>query len=738
MADSPSLPPLDACGFIRVPVDDGDPLWMTCEQCGKSDHFWIDDVIHCRCGAGYAFAVRPDGSQVPLDQLTAVPFREGPMSLASLEWDPKRIAALVIGLLVVLGILALLFLPGAQAGTKGFAPKKVAELSLDLDAGAALPDTLLPGRPVPFTVAVQNTKGKVRSTADGSLDPARNKVRLTGSGVEIDRVSGVLTPVGDGPWTLVMSYDRRPDLDQRFTWKADRAALLGPEPANVRSLVIHADAPDLDGWLLPGSQVPLRVEVQDDKGRTYTTDPYQPVAGAPLHVPWSRFEVRHNAMRWLPEESSLWAHNDRELISDDRYSALVAYKGAGLSEAVSWKADYARRDGPLPAEVTALRWELVDAQGQPVTEFVVPGAELRLQAQVDSTDGRTFRTDDSVLGLPMSRLQVDVRGGEWVEGSGVVRFAGGEEPIALVGRQLGVTVGYQDRNDLKRTVMLRPDMLAPLAGWLALQESQLRMQAPAGVHGAPGKAGAAGRNGTPGGPLPAASEAETVVPGEAGLPGGPGTDGADGGPGQAGPDVRIHAAEVSSLDGLERMVLFRIERNGAREYGLKRWADPPIKVVAGGGPGGNGGAGGVGGSGGAGGAGCIAGAGGPGGPGGNGGSGGAGGKGGAIKFVGHRTALQSHFVLDAPGGPGGLAGDAGAGGAGGPAGEAPGRIDNATGRMQVQAGCVAAAAGAAGAGGAAGQAGAAGARGEISREVDTEAWDHLHDMPAELSRYLLH
>ena len=82
-----------------------DELWMTCEQCEKSDHFWLDEGVHCRCGARYGFAVRPDGSQVPAAELAFVPFKQGPMVLADLEWSTVRIMLLLLGMgaLVALG-----------------------------------------------------------------------------------------------------------------------------------------------------------------------------------------------------------------------------------------------------------------------------------------------------------------------------------------------------------------------------------------------------------------------------------------------------------------------------------------------------------------------------------------------------------------------------------------------------------------------------------------------------------
>jgi len=100
---SQDRPALEDCGFVRVPSPDDTPLWMTCEQCSKSDHFWLTDThIHCRCGARYSHAVRPDGETFAVDQLESVPFNKGPMALADLEWDFRRlglIAAVIVGLI---------------------------------------------------------------------------------------------------------------------------------------------------------------------------------------------------------------------------------------------------------------------------------------------------------------------------------------------------------------------------------------------------------------------------------------------------------------------------------------------------------------------------------------------------------------------------------------------------------------------------------------------------------------
>jgi hypothetical protein len=98
---SDALPPLEACGFVRVPG--AAELWMKCEGCAKSDHFWIDGVVRCRCGKAYDHAVRPDGTRVPVAELVFVPFDKGPVALRDLELDPVRVGVFAVVVLALVG-----------------------------------------------------------------------------------------------------------------------------------------------------------------------------------------------------------------------------------------------------------------------------------------------------------------------------------------------------------------------------------------------------------------------------------------------------------------------------------------------------------------------------------------------------------------------------------------------------------------------------------------------------------
>lgn len=86
---------LDERGFIKVTAPGEPDIWLTCDACGKSDHFKLTDAVECACGARYDHAKTPGGQRVGLEGLTFVEFSKGPMTLADLEMDPRKVAVWV-------------------------------------------------------------------------------------------------------------------------------------------------------------------------------------------------------------------------------------------------------------------------------------------------------------------------------------------------------------------------------------------------------------------------------------------------------------------------------------------------------------------------------------------------------------------------------------------------------------------------------------------------------------------
>ena len=102
-------PSLDARGFVRVDCAAcGRPdVWLRCDACEKSDHFLLEaGEASCDCGATYAHATCLCGAPVPGDRLRFVAFRDGPMALADLEWDPRRLGLLVAAVAVAAAAVA--------------------------------------------------------------------------------------------------------------------------------------------------------------------------------------------------------------------------------------------------------------------------------------------------------------------------------------------------------------------------------------------------------------------------------------------------------------------------------------------------------------------------------------------------------------------------------------------------------------------------------------------------------
>ena len=142
-----------------------------------------------------------------------------------------------------------------------------------------------------------------------------------------------------------------------------------------------------------------------------------------------------------------------------------------------------------------------------------------------------------------------------------------------------------------------------------------------------------------------------------------------------GPNLRVLAREVRTIDAQTRLVLFEVRAPGTRpEYYVRTIDAPPVTIVTHGGTGGTGGDGGGGGNGGDGGDGYYSGDGGDGGNAGGGGDGGDGGNGGTLNLILTTHELEKAFILDSQGGAGGSGGQEGLAGQPG----IPGSVDEWT------------------------------------------------------------
>ena len=437
---------------------------------------------------------------------------------------------------------------------------------------------------------------------------------------------------------------------QRF--KADFALLHGPDASDVRSfrvtLIWRKDGTPyeiMEGTpLIPGEAYEVRAVANDVHGRKFSsTDSSYP-------VPADRIEMTVTGFaRVDPTTMSLVSRAD---LGSPRatYEVAAVYDGdTRHGGTLSFPFDPAIAEGPAPEAVAGLEIGGNLSAANPIS----PGAVESLRIRVMDVQGRTWILGldgkgshlDHEYPLPASRLAVETENARYARNDAEVRF--NADARAMLGEQYRITVRYADDPRLTLERVYAPDFLSivPL-----MDEDELTY---AGTGGRAGREGRDGQQGSRGN-----DSARVLGRAGDGRAGGHGTGGQNGARGSPGPNLRVIAREVRTIDARERLVLFEVRAPGVRpEYYIRSIDAPPVSIISRGGPGGAGGDGGSGGEGGNGGDGYYS---------------GDGGNGGTINLILTTHELEKAFVLDSRGGIGGPGG--GEGRAGQPG--IPGSVDS--------------------------------------------------------------
>ena len=548
-------------------------------------------------------------------------------------------------------------------------PSVVENVRFDLvsaDNQTQAPDSLMPpGTRVKIAkVRLTDARGASRQPQDpgeisievkgGTYDSEANEIVFSD-----DR--GEVPPEG---YEVVVSHPDGARSVQRF--KADFALIHGPDAADVKSfrvtLVWRQDGAPYEITegtpLIPGEAYEIRAVVNDIHGRKFSsTDENYPVPADRVAMTLTGFTHTDTAT------TGLITHTDMGS-SPATYEVAAVYDGDRRHAGnLSFPFDPAIAQGPDPEAVVGLEMTGGLAGADPVS----PGAIEQLQVRVLDVNGRAWVLGlegkgshvDHEYPLPPSRLAVETEHVEYTPNTSRVRFNG--DPRAMLGQQYRLTARYADDPRLTLERVYDPDFLSivPL-----MEEDELAYEGMAGRGGREGRDGQRGSLG---------NDSSRVL-GRAGdgRAGGHGTGGQNGARGSPGPNLRVVAREVRTIDARDRLVLFEVRAPGMRpEYYIRSIDAPPVSIVSRGGSGGPGGAGGSGGEGGNGGDGYYSGDGGDGGNAGAGGDGGDGGNGGSINLILTTHELEKVFVLDSRGGEGGAGGEEGRAGQPG----IPGSVD---------------------------------------------------------------
>ena len=489
----------------------------------------------------------------------------------------------------------------------------------------------------------------------GTYDAATGEIRFSAERAQIP---------AEGYEVVIVHTDGARAV-QRF--RPDFARIDGPDPGDVvwfdislqwlkdGSLYPIAE----DTALIPGEEYRLYIEADDRDGRRFNS------ADDGFPIPAKRVELTLTGFAASGRnEYGLFARHG--LGADQATYGIRAVYGGGEGpvKTLSFRFDPAISEGPDAGMIDQLGILGDLALDDPIS----PGAVKQLKIRVTDTFGRIWTLGLEGRGshltnefpLPLSRLEIGVEHATYDPGTSNVHFSA--DARAMLGKEYRITARYAGEAGLEVQKSYAPDFLSivPL-----MEEDELTYT------GLPGREGREGRDGQQGS---RGNDSNRVLGrGGSGRPGGHGTAGQNGARGSPGPNLRVIAREVRTLDARERLVLFEVRAPGMRpEYYVRSIDAPPVTIVTRGGTGGTGGNGGSGGNGGNGGDGYYSGDGGDGGNAGGGGDGGDGGNGGTINLILTTHELEKAFVFDSQGGAGGAGGEEGVAGQPG----IPGSVDN--------------------------------------------------------------
>ena len=480
----------------------------------------------------------------------------------------------------------------------------------------------------------------------GTFDPETMEIKLSDDPKEVPPEGYVIriTTLSTGE---VSEYRLQPDF----------ARLHGPAAEEIGSMDAKLLWSEGDQkyeipqgtYLIPGEEYELSVSVEDSEGRKFN------IESSDYPIPMDRLGIQAIGLQQVDKTTTFRA---AQVPPGSAYSLDISYDGSeAQQDTLTYAYDEAISEGPSGQDVNRITilGELND------TDKIKPGDVKTLEVTVSDTRGRSWKLGMEGLGshasrefpLPGHRLRVDVENGVYDPSTFKVNFE--QDAKSMLKKTFNIVVSYiadEDETILIDGIELEPDFL----GIVPLLEKNDLIYV--GNFGQNGQSGHKGRDGSRGNDMQA-----IMGRGGDGRSGGHGTAGQHGARGIAGPNIRVVAREVRTLDAATRLVLFEIRIPGrSPEYYIRELEGDPTTIISKGGQGGDGGDGGGGGKGGDGGKAYFSGHGGDGGDAGPGGDGGDGGNGGSIDLVLATYDLEPIFITDSIGGTGGNGGEAGSSG----------------------------------------------------------------------------
>ena len=460
------------------------------------------------------------------------------------------------------------------AGCATTPPVTKVDFSLDSpDAEAVSSAGVVPGSTLKLSrVTLSDEQGNSLSPEDGqdisvevkggTYDAATGEVRLSANRAEVPAAG----------YEITVTHPDGARSTRRLN--ADFARMDGPDPEDVAafdaSLMWRKDDSlyeIAEGMsLIPGEEYELHAEATDVYGRSFSSrDSSYPIPTDRLDTTLTGFDPSNMSENGLVAQFGLDA-------GWTSYTVDVAYGGEnGRSKSLAFRYDPAIPEGPAPEMVAGLEITGELASGNSAS----PGEIKTLELEVTDTAGRSWKLGLAGKGshtanefpLPRSRLDIQTENAVYDRATSEVRF----DPDArgMLGKTYRIVATYAEYPGLVIEKTFAPDFLSivPL-----MAEDDL---AYTGLQGHSGREGRDGQQGSRG------NDSGRVL-GRAGdgRAGGHGTSGQNGARGSPGPNLRIIAREVRTIDAQERLVLFEVRAPGILpEYYIRPIDSPPVTVV---------------------------------------------------------------------------------------------------------------------------------------------------------------
>lgn len=206
-------------------------------------------------------------------------------------------------------------------------PQDVADIQVQVKT--QYPDLLIPGRSTNVHIAVRDKKGRVYILGEAIPRLAPERLKVSTQFMKWDGRAFTILPQEDlavapgASYEMIVEYVDRPDIRVLQTFVPDFAMLKGPAPQDVKSLMVSVNGKDDGKPVVPGSSLPLVIQVTDKLGRVFEIPPN----GNGFNLPKGRVHITMENMALEPQSFTLKANDSYKDMIGKNFVLKVTYEG---------------------------------------------------------------------------------------------------------------------------------------------------------------------------------------------------------------------------------------------------------------------------------------------------------------------------------------------------------------------------------------------------------------------------